>query len=295
MANTADTFERSCDHWSEAGRQEMEGFYALASVDYRYLAEAIDWKMWLESRQKTVGPRNIRLLDVACGSGKFPEALTSHAGVANAAIRTIDYALLDPSAFSISEARQALAPPFSAGAEYETTLQGLDSDPGAFDVVWATHALYAIPPAELETAIVQFLHAMRHGGTGDAGGAGFIAHASEKSHYLQFYRHYLRGFKHSVGVPYSSAEQIVAILTRLKVAFEIKEISYTNGAPEITEHQVERYLQRCLFDGTISLKDMRANSITGSYLETCRENGVWRFSQCVSMIFINAAVGSAVE
>jgi len=289
MANTADTFERSCDHWSEAGRQEMEGFYALASVDYRHLAEAIDWKMWLESRQKVVGPRNIRLLDVACGSGKFPEALASHAGVANAAIRTIDYALLDPSAFSISEARQALAAPFSAGAEYEMTLQGLDCDPGAFDVVWATHALYAIPPTELETAIVQFLHAMSHGG------AGFIAHAGEKSHYLQFYRHYLRGFKHSAGVPYSSAEQIVAILTRLGVPFEIKDISYTNGAPETTEHQVERYLQRCLFDDTVSLKDMWANSVTGPYLETCHENGTWRFSQRVSMIFINATVGSTVE
>ena len=45
----SDTFERSCEHWSEAGRAEMEAFYALATVDYRHLAEALDWKAWLQN------------------------------------------------------------------------------------------------------------------------------------------------------------------------------------------------------------------------------------------------------
>ena len=104
MAKKLDTFERSCDHWSEAGRKEMEGFYALASIDYHHLAEAIDWKAWLETRQEIVGSRSLRFLDVACGSGKFPAALVSHAGVASDNIKPVDYALLDPSIFSISDA-----------------------------------------------------------------------------------------------------------------------------------------------------------------------------------------------
>jgi len=52
MTKSADKFERSCDHWSESGRQEMENSYALASVDYRHSTEAIDWKSWFETRQK---------------------------------------------------------------------------------------------------------------------------------------------------------------------------------------------------------------------------------------------------
>ncbi|CAN0597765.1 unnamed protein product, partial [Laminaria digitata] len=176
--------------------------------------------------------------------------LTSHAGVADAAIQPVDYALLDPSAFSTAEARQALTTPFTAGAEYETTLQDLDCEPGAFDVVWATHALYAIPPDELATALARFVHAMGHGGEGGIRGAGFIAHAGAQSHYLRFYRHYLDGFKEGVGVPFSSSEQILAALTQLGVTFETREIAYTNGAAADGERQVERYLQRCLFDGT---------------------------------------------
>ena len=34
-----DTFIRSCEHWSETSRNEMENFYALASIDYKYLAK----------------------------------------------------------------------------------------------------------------------------------------------------------------------------------------------------------------------------------------------------------------
>ena len=38
-----DTFIRSCEHWSETSRNEMENFYALASIDYKYLAEKFNW------------------------------------------------------------------------------------------------------------------------------------------------------------------------------------------------------------------------------------------------------------
>ncbi|MDP9168277.1 MAG: hypothetical protein M3O32_19770, partial [Actinomycetota bacterium] len=67
-----DTAQRSLDHWSEAGRLEMEAFYALATEDYRQLAAARDWDADLTGH--AVDGR-VRLLDVACGSGKFPTAL----------------------------------------------------------------------------------------------------------------------------------------------------------------------------------------------------------------------------
>jgi hypothetical protein len=82
------------------------------------------------------------------------------------------------------------------------------------------------------------------------------------------------------------------MLTQMGLSLEIKEISYTNGAPEAKERQVERYLQRCLFDDTVSLKEMLSNPVTGPYLETCRKNGMWQFTQHVTMIFVNATTAS---
>ncbi len=276
-----DTFQRSCAHWSEAGRVEMDRFYALASVDYKHLAEAIDWKNWFEERQQIVGPRNLKLLDVACGSGKFPSALKQFGRVSEASILPVEYSLLDPSAFSISETRKALFPPFHCSAEFEMTLQALACEAGAFDIVWATHALYAVPKEEVQAALERFVFALD--------GAGFIAHATSESHYLRFYRHYLDGFKDGAGVPYSSAELIAETFKAMGVDFTVKQISYQNTALENAREQVEGYLQRCIFDDTIGLDAMLQSPVTGPYLNECLLNGVWSFDQQVMLFFITAS------
>jgi len=41
-AADADTFDRSCAHWSADGREGMDNFYTYATVDYRHLAGLID-------------------------------------------------------------------------------------------------------------------------------------------------------------------------------------------------------------------------------------------------------------
>ena len=274
-----DTFLRSCEHWSEANRKEMEAFYSLASIDYKYLAKAFDWKKWLETCQTDVGQRRLKLLDIACGSGKFPIALGEYTNISDAKISPIEYALLDPSAFSIAEARKVLPPPFIAGIEFETTLQALSCSRREFDIIWATHALYAVPEDELECALERFIFAMAK--------VGFIAHASDKSHYLRFYRHYLNGFKDGLGEPYSSAEQIIKVLTEMGVKHSVKKISYENGVPEDSFSQVEGYLQRCIFDDTIDLEAMRKNMITGPYLDNCLKDRRWRFKQEVMLIFLS--------
>ena len=272
-----DTFQRSCAHWSEAGRAEMNKFYALASVDYKHLAEAVDWKKWLEERQEIVGQRSLKLLDVACGSGKFPSALNKFSQVSRANVLPIEYTLLDPSAFSLDEARKSLISPFLYSSEFEMTLQALACEAGTFDIVWATHALYAVPEEDLKDALERFLLALD--------GAGFIAHASSASHYLKFYKYYLSGFLDGIGVPYSSAEQIGKTLRALGVDYKVEQITYQNTAHENEREQVEGYLQRCIFDDTVDLETMLKNQSTGPYLVQCLQNGLWRFDQQVMLCF----------
>jgi hypothetical protein len=72
------------------------------------------------------------------------------------------------------------------------------------------------------------------------------------------------------------------------VVFHVKQISYENSAPQDAKPQVEGYLQRCLFDDTINLEGMRANPMTGPHLETCLQNGQWRFQQHVMLIFLKS-------
>ena len=276
----ADTFDRSCAHWSEAGRTGMEHFYVLATEDYRQLAVSHAWAQWLADRERCVAGHGLRLLDVACGSGKFPSALQAHASVGNADLAPIQYDLLDPTQFALEEARGVLRHPFVPGASYRCRLQDLELDGPGYDVVWATHALYALPPHELADGLSRFVTSLK------GGGIGFIAHACEDSHYLGFYRAYLDAVKGGAGTPYSSAEQIVDTLGRLGVRTEARDIVYEGMAPASDTAAVEGYLQRCLFDNTLSLTDMLRDDVLGHYLAHCLDADRWRFAQRVKLIFI---------
>jgi SAM-dependent methyltransferase len=269
-----DTAARSLDHWSEAGRREMEAFYALAVEDYRQLAAARDWAADL--RRQAVDGR-VRLLDVACGSGKFPAALLA-AGLP--AQPPVEVDLLDPSAFSIAEARSVLAPPFVAAGEHEVLLQDFDA-PGRYDVAWATHALYAIPPAELDAGVARMAAALR------PGGFGVVAQTSARSHYLAFYDAYRATYAPEV-TPYTDAEGVAAALRRAGVEVDVQVLPYTTHSTD--RGAVEGFLQRCAFDDTVSLDRMQSEGPLAEYLAGCRDaDGGWTFTHEAHLMTWSAA------
>lgn len=296
MTAQADTFARSCEHWSDAGRDEMEAFYELARIDYRHLAEAYDWKGAFQTiadrapvdgipvKHERVGKRDaLHLADIACGSGKFPQALLSYAdlgGLAAGAGLTIDYDLLDPSEFSLREARQALAAPFEPGAEFCCTLQDWQAASGHYDITWATHALYCVPAKELEPALARMCGALAQEGFG------FVAQGMRDGHYVGFYDQYLASLTDGQATPYSDGVQVADALKKLGMCVQTRVIEYTTVVPAARTELLESYLQRCAFDDTHSLDEMRTHEPLATYLATCcdPDSGDYRFPQRVAMI-----------
>lgn len=249
----------------------MEAFYALATEDYRQLALAADWAALLGAHAHD----GWRLLDVACGSGKFPTALL-HAGVLGE-LPPVQYDLLDPSAFSVAEAKAALAPPFLAGEELVLTLQDLPADTPPYDVVWATHALYALPPDELPAAAERFVAALA------PGGLGVVAQATTASHYLAFYDAYRAGV--TAATPYTSAEQVRDALVVAGADVRDQRVRYTTGTSDRAVAQ--GFLQRCAFDDTVSLEQMEAAPVLGDYLAACRRpDGSYVFEHEVALLWL---------
>ena len=266
-----DTAQRSLEHWSERGLREMENFYALATEDYRQLALAADWAVLLGER----GRQGWSLLDVACGSGKFPTALMDLPGVA--LLPAIAYDLLDPSAFSVTTARAALTPPFLPRNDLVMPLQELPSYCGPYDVVWAIHALYALPPAELDVAMERFASALA------PDGLGVVAQATGRSHYLEFYDAYRAGVRDAT--PYTTAELVAASLRTADMDIREQVITYETGTSD--RGVAEGFLQRCAFDDTVSLEEMEAAPVLGEYLASCRRpDGSYVFSHEVALLWM---------
>ncbi len=263
----------------------MDAFYALARRDYERLARGfIHHPTWLA--RVAGGRERIALLDVACGSGKFPEALLEFGGVeALAGELAIDYDLLDPSAFSLSEAAGALAPPFFAAARHQTLLEALDAGVGPFDVVWATHALYALAPGAVDAAVARMLAAVA------PGGALLVAQGSREGHYLRFYRHFLDDLRDGQGTQYTASEDLADALAGHGATPHTVRLAYDHTIPLADATTVEGYLQRCAFDDSVSLATMLEAPRLGAYLRDCRDDdaGVWRFHQEVDVLLLGPA------
>jgi SAM-dependent methyltransferase len=286
-----DIAARSLAHWSEEGRAEMDAFYALARRDYERLARGfVDHPVWL--RRVADGRRRITLLDVACGSGKFPEALQDFGGVGALADELeIDYDLLDPSSFSLSEAAQALRPPFVEAARHQTLMEELDDAVGPFDVVWATHALYPLTPSAVRAAAARMLAAVA------PGGALLVAQGSREGHYLRFYRHFLDDLRGGKGTSYAASEDLSEALRAGGADLQVVRLSYDQTIPLDDAVTVEGYLQRCAFDDSVSLQEMTSAQHLGAYLRDCRDEdgGLWRFHQEVDVLLLGAAFDGLIH
>jgi SAM-dependent methyltransferase len=232
------------------------------------------------------------LLDVACGSGKFPEALQDFGGVgALSGELQVDYDLLDPSPFSLLEAAQALRPPFVAAARHQTLMEDLDDAVGPFDVVWATHALYALTPGAVHAAVARMLAALA------PGGALLIAQGSHDGHYLTFYRHFLDDLREGQGTMYAASEDLAQALRAGGADIRVVRLSYDQTIALEDGVTVEGYLQRCAFDDAVSLQEMMMTPHLGAYLRDCRDEdqGLWRFHQEVDVLLLGSAFDGLIQ
>lgn len=266
-AEQPDTALRSLAHWAEQGRAGMESFYALASEDYRQMVAARPWSVDL---RRVARDGRVRALDVACGSGKFPAELMRR-GLADALAGTVvEVDLLDPSPFSIAEARSVLGPPFVPAVEHQVRLQDLSPTYCDYDVAWATHALYAIPPSELAAGVARMVRALR------PGGFGAVVQATTTSHYLRFAELFRAAYS-PLSTPFTSAEQVGDALMNAGVTPSVGVLRYVVGSAD--RDVVEGFLQRCVFDDSVPLTRMEAEGPLGEYLAGCRGPDGYRFVQ----------------
>lgn len=280
-ANDADTFERSCAHWSADGREGMDNFYTYATIDYAYLARLIDWPALLTTLSKATGV--LQLADLACGSGKFPAALLEHSQI-SALINQGDkstqlqYDLLDPSPFAIKEAAAVLKPPFVERDHYCCRLQDWQPKPGCYDLAWATHALYCVPADEMNECISIVRESMKRDGIG------IVAQSNRSGHYIRFYELFLESMRDGKGTRFSAAEDIDQAVTDADFERQTRTLNYETVIDENDHQALESYLQRCAFDDSISLDEMLSSGSIGKYLASCKREQAYRFQQSVDVI-----------
>jgi len=274
IAADADTFDRSCAHWSDAGVDGMHNFYTYATADYAHLAKAVDWPNLLSSLADAQG--SVELADIACGSGKFPTALVDHTPLA-ARNLTVKADLLDPSQFAIDETAAVLKPPFEARAAFCCKLQDWQPPQTGYDINWSMHALYCVPAEELLDGFKIVQQAMK------PHGIGFVAQSRRDGHYVRFYDYFLESLRGNEGTPFSASEDVAEALQTLGFDIQSRRLTYDTVIDENDRASLELYLQRCAFDDSAGWDQMQTGSL-GAYLNDAHRDGAYRFTQSVDLI-----------
>ena len=273
-AAEADTFDRSCAHWSDAGVNGMHNFYTYATADYAHLAKAMDWPRLLKTLADEQG--QIELADIACGSGKFPTALVEHTPLAQAGL-TVQTDLLDPSQFAIDETASVLRAPFLARSEFCCKLQDWQAPQTGYAINWSMHALYCVPAEELRDGFAIVQQAMK------PHGIGVVAQSRREGHYVRFYDHFLDSLRGGEGTPFSASEDVADALKALGMQVQLRTLTYDTVIDESDHASLELYLQRCAFDDSVTLDQMRTGTL-GTYLDAAHRDGAHRFAQSVDVI-----------
>ncbi len=184
--------------------------------DYVQLAKNFDWSSLLS---KNTNGEPLRILDVACGTGRWLQALQHYVKLEKNQTNII-YDLLEPNSYALADAVQNMRPPFQLGERYTMTIQEAKLEEKAYDLLWSMHGFYTIPRDRLSFVLRKSICLL------NTTGVGFIALATRKSFYIDFYDQYLNSFCEGKRARFTSAEEVSEALSKCGIKHNLKKIIY---------------------------------------------------------------------
>ena len=261
-------------------------------IDYWQLAKGFDWAGIFLSQYHRSKNSSFRLLDVACGTGRWLKAFPQYIQL-DGEIKEVVYDCLDPSATAIAQASQKLFSPLKQGNQHVSTIQKANIESNAYDLLWSMHGFYNIPTHDLPEVLTKCASLLNDTGVG------FIALGTRKSFYVDFYEQYLQAFKDGKGVRFTSAEDVIKAMEACGIEHQVHKVFYEEPIKAEDAAGLEHYIKNeatvnCfnkdkqtekLSDSkSITLEELWHNPQMETYLNSLRRNFVYYFPEEIWLI-----------
>lgn len=204
--------------------------------DYRQLVEIFDWDEILQTEEKSV---EISLLEVGCGTGRWLDTVQYElfqGEEPKQKWKKVTCDLLDPSEVAMNEASKKILLPWQAGKKIKNTLENAELETAHYDVIWSTHAFYAIPKEKLAAVLKKMQASLK------SKGKIIIAHSSESSFYIRCYEAFRAAFPKQGKQPYTTAEDIKASLIQTKIPYNLEIMSYDENIHKKDEQTLDHFI-----------------------------------------------------
>ena len=268
-------------HYYQKGVLQPEAWFRIVEHDYTQLIEAINWQEIFHEEQP-----DFQLLDVGCGTGRFPKMLQS---CLPSTLR-IHYDYLDPSHYCLTTCKQTLKPPFLPRHAWQTTLEHAKDmlAPGIYDMAWAIQSLYCLEQANVRSALTQLMQALH-----PTRGTACLLLAKRKAFFPQVHQIFFEHCAEHRPPPYLSAESVVTELEEIGAMSVIRELPCTHTISIREDRLLEQYLQQSVMDD-MPLPKWRQHSRLREFLDAHRQDDAYHFPNPYWLIFsVPASAGSA--
>ena len=261
------------------GILDVDRWFQIADADYWALLTALDINVLFPASAK-----HLRLLDIGCGTGRFPTLLRPHL---NQRGPVIEYDFIDPSPYCLTIMRESLAEPFNAGQGLQMGVEDLDAwgreSGAAYDIVWAIHSLYYGATDDTIPAIMRSLRGLLAPETG----VGLIYIATRNSFYLNLHDSYRKLFPCPLP-PFLTAEDYAAAFAAANLPWQEQRLRFFHEVPVNEDALLESYLHKCVLDPSRPLTEWRNQAPLREMIEGYRDGEVYRFPQEVALFRFGA-------
>lgn len=250
-----------------SGKLDLDAWFKIVSIDYECLIDELDWN--------NLFGQNITLLDIGCGTGKFPELLASHFNPQS----HITYDILDPSDYCLQQwAKINNHPPYFVRNSYHSTLEDAAAIPQEeYDVILSIYSLHNANKDILGMSLAKLYHGLKKNGTG------IIFIADPSSFYCSFYRQFIHLYEKEIP-EWVNGDDITAAMQQLGIPFEVKKLNFHHQIHVEDEHVLATYLNKSVYELDLPLNFWFDNEGMKAFLRQFLVGQEYVFPQHISVI-----------
>ena len=270
MTTSQHTFDRSLQHYQE-GMLDSDAWFRIVERDYIHLVQTFHW-----ARLFAMFPSPLRLLDIGCGTGKFPYILRPHLPSS----LDIQYDALDPSAYCLTTLKASLLPPYTSGRQFQTSLEDFKpaSTSHPYHIIWAIQSLYCLSRQALPRAL-KTIHQLLH----PTMGLSIILLAKHDSFFHHLYHLYNAVMHQGKPEDFLTAESITQCLTELGLPYRVREFDCLHTIPQQDTPLLTNYLQQCVMEKRL-LQEWEHSPALRAFLDSFLQDQTYQFPNPVQLI-----------